>query len=63
VRGKWRTVRKTKAASIGSGRFGYRITVKRARKTAKYRARVTPRDQAYLPGTSASVSVPRLARR
>jgi hypothetical protein len=63
ARGKWRTVRRVKAGSLGGGRFGYRITVKRARKTTKYRARVVPRDQAYLRATSKTVSVPRLARR
>jgi hypothetical protein len=63
VRGKWRTAGKTRAKSLGGGRFGYRITVRRARKAVKYRVRVTPRDQAYLAATSASVIVPRLARR
>jgi hypothetical protein len=63
AKGKWRTVRRVKAGSLGGGRFGYRITVKRARKTTKYRARVIPRNQAYLSATSKSVLVPRLARR
>jgi hypothetical protein len=57
---KWRFVSRTKTNRISRGRFGYQLAVKRARRTRHYRVLVTPRDVAYVRGTSWTIEVPKL---
>jgi hypothetical protein len=61
--GRWAFARRTTATRIGRGRFGYRFSVRRARRAWQYRIIVTPRTLAHVRGTSATVTVPKQPRK
>jgi hypothetical protein len=59
---RWAFVHRTKTASIGRGRVGYRVTLRQARGARRYRVVVRPRDAAYAHGTSRTITVPGFRR-
>jgi hypothetical protein len=61
--GRWRAVRRTRAARLGRGRVGYAIAIARGTHPRQYRVVVRPRTAAYTEGTSRVVTVPKRAKR
>jgi hypothetical protein len=60
---KWLLVRRMRATAMSRGRYGYAVTVPRARKATAMRVVVQPRTQAYAKNTSRTLRVPARPKR
>jgi hypothetical protein len=60
---KWVLVRRTRAKAMSRGRYGYGVTVPRARKATTMRVVVQPKTQAYAKNTSRTLRVPARPKR
>jgi hypothetical protein len=60
---KWVLVRRTRATAMSRGRYGFSVTVPRARKATAMRVVVQPKTQAYAKNTSRTLRVPARPKR
>jgi hypothetical protein len=61
--GKWRSVRRTRAARMGRARYGYRFTINRERRARVYRVVATPPTGAYVRATSGTLRIAKARKR